>query len=877
MTMNNCLRWGLLLLLWTWTLGLPAQVLLWDYEDIITDFQQSGANPDLHVDAAGHMHLSYWKETLDRLVYGRRDAQTGVWSFEEIIDAGTYGYKSAIITDAAGAVHIAFLHNDAGQATVKYVTNASGSWVVEEANGGQSVGQYGPDQTFPTYIQASLDIFLQPSGRPAIVYFDGRPGNITLCAGVSLIYVNYQLDLNMVTREADGSWLPYAFDPVPYTGGVTCLNGPDRAGEFCQVLPISGDRYVGLANSLHNHEVLLYTSAPGDVRTWSRQAVDSTSRFFSTVNAQHFAEGFGYIASSMGPNNTLHLAYSVAIHYGYGSALLNRQPMFYTQIALDSLGDTTYSPRHFNFLPQNRMRNFCGITQAGNDTIFLAYYARLTSEVVVARSTNGGLAWVQDTLYQGVVNAPLKLAVQGDSVCVLAYISEKDNLRASWRALSGGPWVHRDVTRTERRGEDISSLVTRQGADDLVEIAYTESFEDRVYLATRSGGTWTHEPIGPGGRGARFTSLVRQAGEPLVAYSRRADSLLVLARQGSGGNWVEETILTDIAVGDLKLVAGPTDLHVLYYDLNEGGLGYAYRPGSGSWTHELVDTSSLIVGQRPDAHLDAAGVLHVAYLDVLNAKLRYGRRSPAGVWTLEDATDAQNYNPTFLSLQIGTDGQPRLAFRNAANNRVLFAQRASSGTWTVEQVDTDPSNLLGAPLRLLLDASDRPWVLYNHATVVNGMRLARRADNGQWVAVSINNNNAEIANDFGFHLVDEDLYIIGRKNELANNGLGLLYAERGIKTWLEPQVVEASFQLAPNPGQAGQYLQVAFDLPQARPVQLAVYNLQGQPVHLWETGTLLGAGTHRWNWRPEGLAPGVYLVQLRTPHYQVTRKWVLTP
>ncbi|RMG63693.1 MAG: T9SS C-terminal target domain-containing protein, partial [Bacteroidetes bacterium] len=672
-----------------------------------------------------------------------------------------------------------------------------------------------------------------------------------------------------------------AFDPVTYTGGEVCLNGADRAGEFCQILPVGGGQYLGVTPAMHNHELLLYQSVPGDVRNWASMAVDSTARLFNDINFRHFFESFGFVDASLGPDRVLHLVYAVSVSYGNGpitgSFYNNRQPLIYTQVALDSLGDTSYTPHHFTFPVRNRIRSQCGITTVGNDTIFLAYATPSVQEVAVARSIDGGASWEQDTLYKRSVNAPLQVAVVDDSVLVLAYDADRDYLIASRQALTGGDWVHRLVTQTEVRGVHLSSVIARTGNDDKIQIAYTESAEDRVYLATRQAGTWTHEAVSKPGKGVGTVSMVTLAGEPIIAYDQLGDSLLVVAYQDNGA-WTEEVIRASVAVGDVKLAANPTDIHLCYYDLTEGGLSYAHRlVGAGAWSHEVVDTSSLIIGQAPDAALDVAGTLHVVYLDVLNAKLRYAQRSPAGAWTLEDVTEAQNYLPAFPSLRLGSNGQPRVAFRNSATNRILFAERDQAGDWSIQTVDSDPSNLLGAPLRLLLDASDRPWVLYNHVTAVNGMRVARRADNGQWTAVSVTNNTAEIGNQFSFHVVEEDLYIIGRKNRLDNNGLGLLYAERGIKTWLEPQMVEASFRMGPNPAQAGHPLRLSFDLPQAREVTIGIYNLQGQCVHLWESEGTLSPGFHRWDAQPEGLAPGLYLVQLRTAQYQVSRRWVVQP
>ncbi|GAB4416506.1 MAG: hypothetical protein OHK0039_25920 [Bacteroidia bacterium] len=853
---------------------LSAQLLDWFYEDMLTDLRQSGANPDLCVDAGGDLHVSYWKAGDDRLAYARRDKTTGLWSVEEIPDGGTYGYKSAIALDAAGKVHIAFLHNDAGAATLKYATNRSGTWVVEEAFDGTSLGAYGPDQAFPTYIQHAVDIVMQGNDEPAILVFNGDAGNTVNCQAVTAVYQNYELNMHLLYRQG-GSWVHHPFADVPYTGGIPCLSSGDRYGEFCQMLPTDGG-FVALTNAVHNHQLLLYQSGAANLQTWTWQAVDSTSRFFATISATHFWESFGFIDAAIGPGNTLHMAYSVSVSYGYGGLFTNRQPMFYTRIRLDSLGQPGYTPYHYAFAPPNRIRSGISLALTNNDSVYIAYFGNATKDVVVAGTSDGGLTWQSDTLFQLATNASLQLAVSDDSLLLLSYDADDDHLILSGRSLSGGTWRHSDATRSERRGRSLSSLVHHNGSDDEIYAAFTEDFDDQLYVGRRIQGAWTYEALDTAGRGLGEVNLTRSsAGLFYLLYSLEADSLLRLGVR-SGTIWSLETVATGVLPRDVQVRAGADSLHVCYFDLSLGNLWHLSRAiGGGAWRSEIVDASSAIVGRRLNAVLAPDGTLHLSYLDALNARLRYARRAPGGAWETSDVTPPLDFNPSFNSLRVGTHGRPAIAFRDATGNRIMLAEQQPGGTWQIGEIESQPSNLVGAPLRLLLDASDRPWVLYNFPGSINGMRLARRDDSGDWHAVSVGNNSAEIANVFDFHLSGLDFYIVGQKTQLENKGLGLLHAPDGVTTWLRPGAAAYAFELAPNPAQ--QQVRVSYRLPAQQPLRLALYNLAGQQVHLVREAAGQAPGDYAEDVDLRGLAPGYYLVRLQTADAQVVRNLLVLP
>ncbi|MEO1449340.1 MAG: hypothetical protein AAFV07_07400, partial [Bacteroidota bacterium] len=244
-----------------------AQFLNWDFENIHTDVRESGARPEVVLDDQGQFHAVYWHQERNQLVYGYESG--GGWQWLDVPDAGTFGYAASLVIDASQVVHIAYLHNDGGEATLRYAAYDNGLWTIEEILPGVFIGPYGADLNFPTYIQPSLDIFLQDDGRPAIMYFNGDFGSIVTCSQVISIYTGYELNLNVVRQVGADQWLNTQLADIPYTGDLVCINGSDRFGEFCQTFEQSdGDRFATAMN-LHNHELLLYKASPADLTDWS--------------------------------------------------------------------------------------------------------------------------------------------------------------------------------------------------------------------------------------------------------------------------------------------------------------------------------------------------------------------------------------------------------------------------------------------------------------------------------------------------------------------------------------------------------------------------------------------------------------------------------
>jgi hypothetical protein len=847
-----------------------GQFLLWQYEDIATDLRQSGAHPDLHLAPNGVWHMSFWSTETERLYYARRNGPAQPWVIVPVPDQGLFGLRSSITTDAQGRVHIAYISEQSDQAFLRYARLENGAWTFESPYPESHIGKYGPDETIPGNIQHSLDIFLRSDGQPSILFFNGRFDNVASCAGIDLTYLNYRLDLNLVNRQSSGAWGFFNFPNLPYSGPGTCLNNGDRFGEFCQMLQ-SGGNYYAIGNALHNHDLMLWETQSPQLNAWQTWIADSVRRVFPTNTLAFFREGYTHISGSLMGDSVLHLAYGLSNFYGQEPEIANRQTFFYSRVRLDSLGDPLYRPYYFRFQPSNTPRQFFSIAHISRDSVAIAYQSRSSGRCIVALTPDGGRTWGQDSIAQILTASRMHLLRSADSLHLFIHDELRDELLEFSSDRATSTWKQKRATRTERRGEALASRVLRNGSDDEVYIAYTESSEDRLYVARRVQGQWSSSLVAQGGGLASPAIFTLSSGRNGLAYVSREDETLRLAAEQANGSWALSTPDSSRQPRDLQALRVGDTLHFVFFDAANRDLLHLRGREGGPWLAQVIDSSSQIVGTQPSLQADAAGRLHVAYLDPFSGKLRYALRQ-GGSWIREDLSNPGEYTPSFPSLSLSSGGQPLVGFRDGAQNRIFIAEKQGS-TWSIAPVATEVSTQIGAPLRLLVDEKDRPWILYNFSATSQGLRLSRRADGGEWLAVSVNANGAEIAGQFGFHLAGNDFYIPGKKNQTGNRGLGLLSAPEGVKTLAEASLMLAAPSLSPNPSDGA--LRISFGNPATQPVSVRLYNLEGQLLHVVMEERSLPAGETEIRWQAEGLAPGIYVCQIQTPAHLYALKWVL--
>lgn len=843
-----------------------AQLLNWQYEDILTDIQQPASFPAMVIDVQGNTHFTLWDAELNILYYALKNKRTGTLALERIPDTGTFGYRSAIKIARNGDIHIGYLHNNSGVSTLRHaIKTPAGDWTIERATPVDNIGIYGPDIQYPTYVQPSLDVFFAPNNEPGILYFDGRYLAIIRCDPAENglpgnAYAGYRMDMNMAIKQGN-EWIEQDFPDIKYTGDVPCLPTGDRFGEFGHMEQTSDGRYIAVTPSRHNHDLLVMVSAPNDLASWKVYAVDSTRRILASNN-RDFWESYGFLDTELSGDTVLHVSYNLSNKYGVTTTFTNRQTAYYLQVHLDSLDLPGYTPIHHHATPTNRAAFHTALAVINPDTVVEVYYERAQRQLRTLTTYDRGQNWDEETILSLSTDGQVSAGVFEDSLFIYVHESLEGTLLELSKYKTDLSWQVRRLTRSQERGAHLSAQVVRTTQSDQVYVAFTEEETDVLTYGLRQNGQWTYEQVDTTNLGFGPVSLlVDDQGQPVIAYITESNANLRLAKR-NGADWEVEIVVDSLLPLELSAVAFEGIFHLFFFDGSGRNLRhYAGNPTIG-WTGEIVDSSSSIIGQRPRAEVTADGKLHVSYHDLASGSLKYGSKPVNGSWTLDMVGIPGEFSPSDNDLAIRSDGEPAIAFREGFRDSLFLAVRAGVGNWTVSNIRGDQNNLTGKPIRLILSQNDRPWVLYNFETVTTELRLVRLDENQTWQRVSVINNNAQLGRVFDFQLVDTDFYIVGKKNQPGNNGLGLLFASEGISTPIDGQAFQADWDIYPNPTSDAFTLTGPPGVDLLTDQSLTLYNTKGQAWHLNPSG----AAEQAWQVSLPPLVPGLYVLKGMTSH-----------
>lgn len=870
-----------------WLLVFPtvmnAQLLSWEYEDIFTDVRMPAANPSMAVDANQNVHVSFWNPEVDRLEYAFLDKETGAWSFEVIAPMKSAGYVSSLVLDDEGGIHVAFLENISEVSYVGYANKVSGEWTVEEVLPEISFGKYGLDLDFPIYAQPTISLQLTEDNQPLIIAFDGTYTNLSSCNHLGLDFLtyrrNYQMDLKPMIREEDGTWQILDEWDLPYINGSTCLTDGDRFGEYAELLPPMDGRMYAITPSVHNHQLYLMRSAPDEISEWDSVVIDDVSRY-ETINPADFRETFDYLDVEMGDSGLVHMAYGVSDLFGFNvsepsspAASVNKRRYFYTCFHPDSLDVSGYTPFYKDLLAvkDGIHRKHFSLTTRGNDSIWIAYYQTQARQVLMDQSTDGGLTWTTEEVLDIQVGSPLELSLIGDTLFLLVHDGRNSQLLWNKKHINAIDWITTRVNTLEERAGSFQSVVNRRPQGDDIYAVYNEENSQNLLFASRVSGVWEEAIIQENESPAYIQTGLNQEGKLLIAYLAEEREELTVAFRESG-EWVFQVVGGQALVRDLSMVVIRDSIHLTYYDLGEGALTYARGEiGTGDWDISILDESSPIIGTGISMKADEGGGIHLSYVDVANNFLKYAYRNPQGSWSFTPVTQADDVDISQTYLAVDSTASPVIVGGDGLLTSIFLFQ-PSADTFSLEEVISGIPNFQGGPLDIIIDPKNRPWVLYNFSDISTGLRLLRRGPDGVWKPVSVLNNQGQIGNVFDFYLVEEDFYIIGKKNKADDEGIALLFATGGVTTDISPELSAEGITIFPNP--ADQRVSVSLDNALSREAELSILDMQGrnviQPI-------LLSPGTLSQSIDVTALPEGIYLISIRTSESILTKKLLINP
>ncbi|MEM8897787.1 MAG: T9SS type A sorting domain-containing protein [Bacteroidota bacterium] len=860
-----------------------AQLLSWEYEDIFTDTRMPAANPSMAVDADQNVHLSFWNPEVDRLEYAFLDRETGVWSFEVIAPMKSAGYVSSLVLDDEGGIHVAFLENISEVSYVGYANKLSGEWTVEEVLPEISFGKYGLDLDFPIYAQPTISLQLTEDNQPLIIAFDGTYTNLSSCNHLGLDFLtyrrNYQLDLKPMIRDGGGTWQILDEWNLPYINGSICLTDGDRFGEYAELLPPIGGRMYAIAPSVHNHQLYLLRSAPDDLSVWDSLVIEDVSRY-ETINPQDFRETFDYLDVEMGDSGLVHMAYGVSDLFGFNgpepsspATSVNKRRYFYASFHPDSLEVSGYTPFYRDLLPvrDGVHRKHFSLTTKGNDSIWLAYYQTQSRQVLMDQSTDGGLTWTTEEVLDVQAGSPLELSLIGDTLFLLAHDRRKNQLYWSKKEIGETEWITTTVNTLEERAKSFQSVVNRKPQSDDIYAVYNEENSQNLLFASRVSGIWEEEIIRENESPTYIQTGLNQEEELVIAYLAEKREELTVAFQ-ENDEWVFQVVNGQAFVRDLGIVVIGDSIHLSYYDLGEGALTYARGElGINDWDISILDESSPIIGTGISMNKDSDGGIHLSYVDVANNFLKYAYRNPQGSWSFTPVTQADDFDISQTYLAVDSTASPVIVGGDGLLTSIFLFQ-PSADTFSTEIVISGIPNFQGGPLEIIIDPKNRPWILYNFSDISTGLRLLRRGPDGIWNPVSVLNNQGQIGNVFDFHLVEEDFYIIGRKNKADDEGIALLFATEGVTTDISPDLSTEGITVFPNP--ADQQVSVTWEVALTEETELSILDMQGrnviQPI-------LLSPGTLSQSIDVTSVPMGIYLISIRSSESILTKKLLINP
>jgi hypothetical protein len=195
-------------------------------------------------------------------------------------------------------------------------------------------------------------------------------------------------------------------------------------------------------------------------------------------------------------------------------------------------------------------------------------------------------------------------------------------------------------------------------------VAYSK-IGNELRIATGKHGQWSTSPVA-GSRAMAVDVAIGADGHPMIAYVVWDGSAYVARLMDFDGSfWIAESIGHVATQGiefGIDLVVGADGVAEAVYPVLEPsrGLMSARRTGSG-WETEPIDTGDI---WQPAAALDPAGDLHVTYYDADDGALMHAERA-LDSWLVE--TIADNSSPTVRigrqsSLAIARDGGLHVAY-----------------------------------------------------------------------------------------------------------------------------------------------------------------------------------------------------------------------
>jgi|GEM_PF-5470633 len=254
-------------------------------------------------------------------------------------------------------------------------------------------------------------------------------------------------------------------------------------------------------------------------------------------------------------------------------------------------------------------------------------------------------------------------------------------------------------------------------ADDVGHLHLSFYDGDKLQYGEWDGVSWSFEHVDARhGHTGQYSSLrVDDAAVPHIVYSDfRGEDILMYAVK-SGGAWPltevkQASLLHQTSLG----MAGADELWASYgifpyYNNSYRELQYAHFDGA-AWTTGLIDNESHS-GSRNSLAIDPlSGKPKVAYsvtVGEVGDRVKYAAWNGTS-WETETIESGRFSTAPYNAIQVDSSGKAHVIYVDR-NKNLRYAVRRGA-PWDIETIAQDA--VTGAPVRLRLDADDRPHIAF---------------------------------------------------------------------------------------------------------------------------------------------------------------------
>jgi hypothetical protein len=562
---------------------------------------------------------------------------SGSWIVTFVDKTANY---SSIALDSNGAAHISYYEST--NKVLKYAANLGGIWSTTTVDSSGDVGWYS-------------SVAVDSNNKAHIAYYDST-----------------NADLRYATN-ASGSWV------------ISTIDSTGDVGKYCSIGLDSSNRVHISYHDATNYDLKYATNASG---TWVNSILES----YNTLGA--------YTSLAVDWNNKVHISYRGDVSGTNLKYITNASGSWVAATVETTRGD------------------YSSIAVDSGNKAYIVYYDSTNYKLKYATNNSG--SWVSSAI-ENAGNLPSYPAIALDSTNK-AHICYFDTNTSGTPSLNyahntSGLWT---ISTVESAANPIGRTSIAVDANGKIHMSYLYAYRYRdpilldwgtwygLKYATNASGLWIKTIIDNGSYTAGSTSIgIDSSNRVHISYYKHVrypDDHRFLYTTNSSGSWVISTLessTTDYVGYYSSLAVDKNDkLHIGYGSSTSGPLKYATN-ASGSWVISPITTAT---GTEISLALDSAGKVHIAYGQYAT--------NASGSWAIQPI-ETQGGNYPYPSIAVDSNDRIHISHVYFSGYPTSFGAlkyaNNVSGSWSLSTID-NTGNAWNTAIKT--DSKDRAHIVY---------------------------------------------------------------------------------------------------------------------------------------------------------------------